>query len=127
MARFSRRTLPVPLLWLAVLLPACQMGGPRDDSVPQAIDATLTEAIQSQPKLQAPPPAVAAALLPAPSGAVTNPVREEPRFTISVKESPARQFFMSLVQGTPHNMVVHPGVEGAITINPGVLAYIPSK
>ncbi len=67
----------------------------------------------------APPAAVQAALLP--------PVRldlgnarpgggAEPRFDVRVHDAPARQFFMSLVKGTPYNMLVAPGVKGRISM-----------
>ena len=67
----------------------------------------------------APPAAVQNALLP--------PVRldlgnarpggwAEPRFDVRVHDAPARQFFMSLVKGTPYNMLVNPAVKGKISL-----------
>jgi MSHA biogenesis protein MshL len=49
--------------------------------------------------------------LPAPAG---RPL--EPRFDLSVNNAPAQQVFLALASGTRYNILVHPSVEGAITV-----------
>jgi MSHA biogenesis protein MshL len=73
------------------------------------------------PKKQEPhyvPSSVSKALLPSYSnengGNLT--YRPEKRFDIAAHNIPARDFFMSLIEGTPYNMVVNPKVEGNITL-----------
>jgi MSHA biogenesis protein MshL len=44
-------------------------------------------------------------------------VKQEQRFDISVANAPADVFFMSLVSDTDINMVVHPSVSGAISLD----------
>ena len=45
------------------------------------------------------------------------PQPDTPRFDVSANDTPARQFFMSLVAGTNMNMVLNPDVTGNITIH----------
>lgn len=41
---------------------------------------------------------------------------KEHRFNVAAKEVPAKSFFMSLVAGTPYNMLVDPAAQGTITL-----------
>ncbi len=67
-----------------------------------------------------PPAEVSAALLPQVQvqlpGIDTNADVEQ-RFDVKVRRVSARDFFLSLVENTPYNMVVHPNVKGYITLD----------
>jgi MSHA biogenesis protein MshL len=111
---------------LAVALAGCDNLAPRRDTLGK-IDTAIEAPAASAPPgpatgpatAQSVPAEVADALLP--SVRLTAPeipkVTDTQRFDISVNEVPAAQFFMSLVDGTLYNMVVHPEVAGSITLN----------
>lgn len=93
------------LLALATALIVACAGGPARD----AAEAPATQAV---------PRDVADALLPPPAPSTRGPGRPaETRFDLNVRDVPAPAFFLSLVEGTPYDMVVQPGVTGEITLN----------
>lgn len=103
---------------IAVGVSACGAMAPREGPLDLA-DETISEAIRinsEQPEL---PESVAEALLPSIDlYTVPAPVLDdEQRFDVAVNQVPARQFFMSLVEGTRYNMVIHPEVDGMISLN----------
>jgi MSHA biogenesis protein MshL len=112
---------PRPLYLLCLLplllgLVACQSNPARNGA---DIQDSLAESLDASTRLPppAPPAEVTDALLPPleiplPS---SRPAREQ-RFDVAVKNAPAREFFMSLVAGTPLNLAVHPQVEGEISL-----------
>ncbi len=117
---------PKPVRWwlgasCALLLPACQTSPSNEGTTLDRIHSSVHQEAERAARESAPnqpPPEVASALLP--PIAINLPEQRgpvlEPRFDVSVKGMPARDFFMSLVDGTPYNMVVHPSVEGSISL-----------
>ncbi|HEY3697910.1 MAG TPA: pilus (MSHA type) biogenesis protein MshL [Spongiibacteraceae bacterium] len=95
----------------ALLFAACQANPP----VTQDIDKSMREASTPVAAPVTPPATVNEALLPP----VTRPplAARENRFDISVKDASAQDFFMGLVEGSPYNMLVQPGVDGKITLS----------
>jgi MSHA biogenesis protein MshL len=117
-ARYAQSCL---LLGLLMALAACasapakQVQKPKHESTYQEIGKALKQGVE-QPRV---PPEVSEALLPpvplpgTKSGTTEAP---EPHFDIAATRMPARDFFMSLMKGTPYNIVVHPDVSGYISL-----------
>lgn len=98
----------------AVGLAACEHLGPRHETY-DLINEEMTKAA-AVPSRQS--DAVAAALLPPLRIEIPQPAQPaEERFNLAFSNVPAQQFFMSLVSGTPYNMLVHPEVNGSISAN----------
>ena len=108
----------IKLFFAVVLLNACQSTPEKDAPTLPSIQKSLEDAATSrQGKTVAPPPEVQRALLPPASSSLGVIPPEAPSFDISVNKAPAQQFFMSLVDGTADNMVVHPDVSGTLTLD----------
>ncbi|MGD8842870.1 MAG: secretin N-terminal domain-containing protein, partial [Gammaproteobacteria bacterium] len=101
------------------LLSACQSLPRKDTPELPAARQAVEEWRQASlpPAVVEPPPEVQRALLPPASTVADNLRPQIPTFDVSVNEVPARQFFMSLVEGTSDNMVVHPEVSGTLTLD----------
>jgi MSHA biogenesis protein MshL len=104
------------LLGLACLLSACQTFIDGDKQLYEQSGKLLDESLQqaeAQRKVT-PPPAVQAALLPPITSSLYS---GGPRFDVAAKDMPAREFFLSLMEGAGQNLVVHPQVTGTITFS----------
>ena len=95
----------------AALLLGCAT--PRGEATRLAVDEALDEA--SRP--HSAPADVEAALLPEVGVDLPDAAASEERFDVNTDSTPARAFFMALVEGTPYNMVVHPQVTGRISLS----------
>lgn len=54
---------------------------------------------------------------PLPPAEVSRQQRSQPRFDLTVENGPVREVLMSLVNGTRQNMIVHPSVQGNISLS----------
>jgi MSHA biogenesis protein MshL len=106
---------------VAPLLVACETLPSRNISVSEDIQQAIDEGITSAEISQDTPlpPEVSAALLPAIN--INMPQADEaqlePRFDVKVRRVLARDFFLSLVEGTPYNVMIHPGLSGYISLD----------
>ncbi|MEA3242930.1 MAG: secretin N-terminal domain-containing protein, partial [Pseudomonadota bacterium] len=108
----------IKLLAATLLLSACQIMPEKDTPTMPSIQKSLEDAeTRQQSKAVEPPLEVQRALLPPASSTLGVIKPEVPTFDVSVNEAPARQLFMSLVDGTQDNMVVHPDVSGTLTLD----------
>ncbi|HVE44656.1 MAG TPA: pilus (MSHA type) biogenesis protein MshL [Gammaproteobacteria bacterium] len=112
------------MVWM-LLLVGCHTVHPTQQTAVQksqsiirssiAIDAAKQRA--EMPYQRSLPANVNTALLP-PLSHYVNPAKAaEPRFDVVANNMPAKEFFSSLVAGTRYNMVIHPSINGNITLN----------
>ncbi|MGL4317261.1 MAG: secretin N-terminal domain-containing protein [Pseudomonas sp.] len=111
----TKRLSSFGLLSLACLLSACQTFIDGDKQLYEQSDKLLDESLQQAQAKVTPPPAVQAALLPPLTSSAS--FSSGPRFDVAAKDMPARDFFLSLMDGAGQNLVVHPEVTGNITFS----------
>ena len=99
--------LGLSLAWVLMVGCASQRGLQTETSITQAVEEAAEQTDATNEFAVAPPPP---AIPDAPPGLV------EERFDISVMDADARDFFLSLVEGTDLNLVVHPDVTGEVTL-----------
>lgn len=104
---------------LLLMLWGCTTG-PAQQDILERSRAEIEKARQSQDDYDDLPDSVRSALIPSVQLNVAELPQMEAdkqRFDIAVNNVPADQFFMSLVDDTPYNIVVHPEVGGLISLN----------
>ena len=101
-----------------IFLCSCQEQTVRQDVV-DSVENVVNESISNNANQASVPDSVAKSLIPTIEldSANVPEIEDEERFDISVNAVPADQFFLSLVDGTDYNMVIHPEVTGSITLN----------
>ncbi len=119
------------IIFLAAHGAGCALLGPRTtlqtDSADEALQVMQQPAQQAAAGNAGAQPDAAAAAADDGIAPVPEPVQEHPRFDLMVDGADAANFFRSLVSGTGYNMVVHPDVEGKVTLDlkdvsvPGVM------
>lgn len=110
-----RRTILVTMMALSLL--GCASTSKRETY--DLIAAEMSKAAEaSSRRAQAQPDAVSAALLP-PINIEIPKVRQplEERFSLTLNNVPANQFFMALASGTRYSMLLHPEVSGTLSAN----------
>ena len=103
------------LMALPLLSAGCATG-PSKPPTMDLIQQEMREGVQER-KI---PDEVSEALLPPveiPDDSAIDEEAEVQRFDITAEGMPVRQFFMSLMEGTPNNVVVHPEVSGEISLD----------
>lgn len=104
------------------LLSSCHTVHPTKQTSIEEINSDLTSSIADNKKMMAKngrrvPSSVNQALMPS-LDEYMQPAKAAPaRFDVTANNVPARDFFMGLVAGTSTNMLVHPSINGNITLN----------
>ncbi|MEE8366269.1 MAG: pilus (MSHA type) biogenesis protein MshL [Gammaproteobacteria bacterium] len=111
------------LIFALFLLTSCASKNSIDSArqTQQSISDVMAEASQVEiPEVETPSNEILDDLLPG-SGisipGLSADIKQEAAFDISVSNAPAKLFFMSLVKDTDINMVVHPSVQGELSLD----------
>jgi MSHA biogenesis protein MshL len=116
--RQTKRINHVSIFMSLLILMACQDQTVRQDVV-DSMEETINESVSNNANQDSIPDSVTNSLIPTINLDTANVpvIKDEERFDISVNAVAADQFFLSLVDGTDYNMVIHPEVTGSITLN----------
>lgn len=91
----------------------CATNG-ASENVKMQIDTELDAAAKASTQAEV----YDALLPPMPTAAMpADPAVSEAKFDLSVNNTPAQQVFMAIVSGTRYSMLLHPDIEGSISLN----------
>lgn len=115
----SLQSLMPCLILLAIFATAGCAPKPRGSEPLAAITAAMAVPNAQNESTLAPLPAdISEALIPRPDSSQDSPdFIAESRFDLAADQVDAREFFLGLVKGTRDNMVVHPDVQGKISLS----------
>tara|TARA_R110000782_G_scaffold250847_8_gene338293 strand:- start:3635 stop:5380 length:1746 start_codon:yes stop_codon:yes gene_type:complete len=116
--KIIKQNYNVYLLFTVMILTACQDQTVRQGVI-DSMEDEVNRSVSDNANQGSVPESVADSLIPTINLDTANVpvIKDEERFDISVNAVAADQFFLSLVDGTEYNMVIHPEVTGAITLN----------
>ncbi len=111
-----KKLIIIPFVLLSLI--SCKEMDTRTDTLDR-IDLELKSESSTASSASSVPSEVSDALLPTIQLNVPDvPLQEDDQtFDISVNNVAAEQFFLSLVDGTSYNMIIHPEVSGSISLN----------
>lgn len=118
MSTGNRAMRSVASALFVLLLSSCTNPQVRDNDIDQAMQDAFE--VKAGDDTAAPPAEVSEALLPPVQvqlPGIDASADIEQRFDVKVRRVRARDFFLSLVEGTPYNMVIHPKVGGYISLD----------
>ncbi|SDZ90342.1 MSHA biogenesis protein MshL [Desulfuromusa kysingii] len=118
MFSFHRCRITIAAMFCLLVFAGCAPS-PRGGLPIEAINQTLEEpgTLEAKPEVPPLPPEISSALIPDGQMLMPNAMQDAVRFDIAASQVAARDFFMSLVEGSPINMVVHPDVAGEISVD----------
>lgn len=110
---FCRRQLTT-LLVVSVMIAGCATPSPKTDPA-AAIRAEMENASTTRLAVVV-PPQISDALQVTEAPAATNSTPAEARFDLIVNNALAREVFLAMVTDTRYSMLMHPGVDGSLSV-----------